>query len=232
MVSLVAAWLLEAEWKAPGRSQWTSAWFPFLSCFMHASYNKRLLTREGSPAFGDFAMACLCDEQKAVSASSINCANSKYSRCCNVQSELPLIFDAFCTRIVAHFLQVFQTFWASSYEVALGATFVASTFASPGIRTFLHSMSILIAVVTQTRVLSRAFFDSTLVWHASHISSFWRCHKHSDLASFWADCFELNFFSFLEASVSFRLDSALKNRTITLLLKQTLLKTIAAIVSD
>ena len=140
--------------------------------------------------------------------------NSKLLRCCNDQSELPLIADAFCTWIVARFLQVFQTFWASSYKVTLSATFVTSAFTAPCIWTFLHSMSILVAVITQTRVLSCSFFDSTLVWPASHISSVWRCHKHSDLSFFRADCFELNFFSFLKPSVSFRLDSALKNRTV------------------
>ena len=130
------------------------------------------------------------------------------------QNLATLIAGALCTRIVARFLQVFQTFWASSYKVTLSATFVTSAFIALCIRTFLHSMSILVAVITQTRVLSCAFFDSTLVWPASHISSVWRCHKHSDLAFLRADCFELNFFSFLKPSVSFRLDSALKHRTV------------------
>ena len=152
--------------------------------------------------------------RKSCFRTSIYSANSKLLRCCNVQSEFsPLNAGALCTRIVARFLQVFQTFWASSYKVTLSATFVTSAFIALCIWTFLHSMSILVAVITQTRVLSCAFFDSTLVWPASHISSVWRCHKHSDLAFLRADCFELNFFSFLKPSVSFRFDSALKNRT-------------------
>lgn len=126
----------------------------------------------------------VCLLRKRCFRTSIYCANSKSSRCCTVQSEFLSIVDAFCTRIVAHFLQVFQKFWASSYEVTLGATFVTNPFVAPCIWTFLHSMSIFVTVVTQTRVLSRAFFDSTLARQASHISSVWRCHKHSDLASF------------------------------------------------
>lgn len=152
--------------------------------------------------------------RKSCFRASIYCANSKSWRCCNLQSEFPLNASVFCTRIDARFLQVFQTFWASSYEVTLSATFVTSAFTAPCVWTFLHSMSILVAVIAQTRVPSCAFFDSPLMWPASHISSVWRCHKHGDLAFFRADCFELNFFSFLKPSVSFRLDSALKNWTV------------------
>lgn len=147
-------------------------------------------------------------------STSISCANSKLWRGCSVESEFPSIVGAFCTRNVVRFLQVFQKFRASSYEVTLGTTFVTSAFVAPCIWTFLHPMSILIAVVTQTRVFSCAFFYSTLAWQASYIPSFWRCHKYSDLAFFRADCFELNFVSFLEATVSFRLNSALKIRTL------------------
>ena len=106
--------------------------------------------------------------RKSCFRTSIYSANSKLLRCCNVQSEFsPLIAGALCTRIVARFLQVFQTFWASSYKVTLSATFVTSAFIALCIWTFLHSMSILVAVITQTRVLSCAFFDSTLVFPPS-----------------------------------------------------------------
>ena len=154
--------------------------------------------------------------RKSCFKTSIYYANSKLLRCCNVQSELPLIAGALCTRIVPRFLQVFQTFRASSYKAHENKRVCVITATRMDIDwRDVRLQGAMNALVKNVALRVIFFWLDTCVTVLSHFLRLTKSKtERSCLSPNWLFWTELSNFSFLKPSVSFRLDSALKNRTV------------------